>query len=87
MLRVERRAIFYRPPDASVLTDDRRRFAKPIVANGTNDEPDTFDLRERCPEEFASDDTPQAAGKRAKKIEGGLAQAYAYVEQIDGSDS
>lgn len=88
MLRVTRRARWYRPPtddDGDLpLTDDRSRFREPLVADGTEDEPDVFDIRERIPTEFGrEDERPQDAGKRAKKVERLLAKHNTKVTRVE----
>lgn len=98
MLRVFKRAMWVRPPQEVVdedddgnpteyeypLTDDRKRFKEPLRADGTDDEPDEFDIRDRIPAEFGTDgETPQEAGKRAKKIETLLATQDTKVERFE----
>lgn len=92
MIRVYKRAKWVRPPTDDdgeyPLTDDRRRYAKPLVADGTPDDPDEFDVFDRVPIEFPfGDEEPSAAGKRAKKIERLLAETDSQVEIIDDGDT
>jgi len=66
------------------LTDDRKRFRAALRADGTDDEPDEFDIRDRIPVEFGVDgESPQSAGKRAKKIERLLSTQDTKVERYE----
>lgn len=91
MLRVYKRAIWYRPPrddDGELpLRDGENRFNVPLRADGTDEDPDEFDLRDRIDGEFGvNGETPQEAGKRAKKVEELLAAQNDKVERVEPDD-
>jgi hypothetical protein len=88
MLRATIRTRLYRVPaaardDNDLLPGERSRLRVALRTGGAPDAPDTFDIRERVPEEFTYDDTPQAAGKRAAAIEASIADAYDGIERVD----
>ena len=70
------------------LTDDRHRFAEPLVADGTEDDPDEFKVYDRIGgTEFPyRDESPQEAGARANQVEALLAETDDQVELIDGEN-
>lgn len=67
------------------IQDDRSRYIRPLEVNGSEEEPDIFDVRDRLPFEFAGD-SPQQAGQRASRIEADLAAHYDGLEVIDNDD-
>jgi len=69
-------------PD-SLLPGNRSRLRGPLRTDGFANSPDVFDIRERVPEEFAADESPQAEGKRARAIEERIASYYPGFERVD----
>jgi len=91
MLKATRTTKVYRLPtdeenEGWPLTDGRRRLAKALEVDG-DAEPDVFDIRERLPEEFARDESPQTAGRRAKALEQRLADTYPGLEYVEDAES
>lgn len=94
MLRATIRTKLYRipgadreDPDGSLLPGERSRLRGPLQTYGSADSPDEFDIRERVPEEFSYDESPQSEGKRARRIEEAIAEHYDGFERVeDGSD-
>lgn len=77
----------YRHPGADrasafPLEEGRARYLRPLVTDGSQDSPDVFDVRERLPLEFAGD-SPQQAGKRAKRIEQDLLDTFDVFDAVD----
>jgi hypothetical protein len=68
------------------LTDGRRRLTKPLSVDG-DAEADVFDLRERLPEEFATSESPQRKGRRAKALAERLADTYECLEVVEAAES
>lgn len=89
MLRATIRTKLYRIPGADrgdpedLLPGERSRLRRALVTYGSEDSPDEFDIRERVPEEFATGESPQEAGKRAKAIEEAIAEAYDGFERVE----
>ena len=89
MLRATAAGELHRPPrdgdDESPLASGRA-FTEPLEYDGSENSPDEFDVRERIPLDF-TEDSPQRAGKRAKKLEELLDEHNADLERVDESDS
>ena len=89
MLRATAAGELHRPPrdgdDESPLASGRA-FTEPLEYDGSENSPDEFDVRERIPLDF-TEDSPQRAGKRAKKLEELLDEHNTALERVDGSDS
>jgi len=64
------------------LQDGRRRYIRPLVVDGSESEPDVFDVRDRIPLEFAGDDG-QRAGKRAARIEQDLIGTFDFLMEAE----
>lgn len=80
----------YRHPGAdreseSPLEEGRTRYLRPLVTDGTAQEPDQVDLRERLPLEFAGDDDEQAS-KREDQLEADLIETFDAFEELDEED-
>jgi hypothetical protein len=91
MLKATRSTRVYRLPtdednEGWPLTDGRDRLQAPLTVDG-DAEPDVFDLRERLPEEFATSESPQQSGRRAKALEERLADTYPFLERVEDTDT
>jgi len=64
---------------------DRSRYIRPLKVDGSTDEPDIIEVRDRLRFEFAGD-SPQQAGRRARRIEADLAAHYDGLQLIDNDD-
>ncbi|AGM11210.1 hypothetical protein M197_gp45 [Haloarcula hispanica tailed virus 2] len=92
MLRATIRTKLYRIPGAArdddwPLPGERSRLRGPLQTYGSPDSPDEFDLRERVPEEFSYDESPQQEGKRVSAIEKAIADAYDGFERVEEDSS
>jgi hypothetical protein len=90
MLRATRSTILYRVPtdednDGWPLTEGRRRLRRRLRVGGDG-EAETFSLRGRLPEEFATSETPQHKARRAAALEQALAEAYAGLEYVEAGE-
>lgn len=64
------------------IQDGRRRYIRPLEVDGSDEEPDVFDLRERIPLEFAGD-SGQRAGKRAARMEQDLIGSFDFLMEAE----
>ena len=89
MLEATTAGELHRPPrtaDGESPLASGRAFTEPLEYDGSENSPDEFDVRERIPLDFTQD-SPQRAGKRAKKLEQLLDEHNADLERVNESDS
>jgi len=67
------------------LQDGRRRYVRPLAVDGSEDEPDEFDVQDRLPLEFAGDE-PQVAGRRARRIGEDIIETFGFLMEVEGED-
>ena len=91
MIRATTSKLVYRHPGANKeenfpLRKGRARYLRPLVLNGSETDPDEFDIQERLPLEFIGGDEEESA-ERARVIEEELADAYDGIDLITDDDS